>query len=354
MFSVEMLQANEGDCLLLHYGTPAKPKHSLIDAGRKATWPALKAKLEAIVARGGELELLVVTHIDRDHIEGVLELVSDPLVKRFGDIWFNGFHHLKYTPLEGFGGVQGERLTAALVAQKLPWNRHRQWSSGPVALAQADAPVTVTLDSGLRLTVLSPNRAQLLALRDEWQEACLDAGIVAGAAERARRETAGLERFGAVNVDALADAAFKEDGARPNGSSIALLVEYAGKRVLLGADAHPTQLVAALESLGGPQALDAFKLPHHGSRANLSKELLEMVKCPVYLVSTSGSYFRHPDREAIARVVKYGGAAASLVFNYESDQNVVWKSAALGAQWGYSARYPGAGEDSIAVELAGP
>jgi beta-lactamase superfamily II metal-dependent hydrolase len=331
MFSVEMLQASEGDCLLLHYGAAAKPRHSLIDAGRKATWPALKAKLEAIVARGEELELLVVTHIDRDHIEGVLELVADPIVKRFRDIWFNGFHHLKYAPLESFGGVQGEKLTASLVAQKLPWNRHRQWSSGPVALATPDAPLTVTLDSGLRLTVLSPNREQLLALRDEWQEACLDAGIVAGAAERERREREGIERFGIVNVDALADAVFKEDGARPNGSSIALIAEYDGTRILLGADAHPTQLVTALGALGGPQALDAFKLPHHGSRANLSKALLEQVKCPIYLVSTSGSYFKHPDREAIARVVKYGGKGASLVFNYESR----------------------ADEDSIAIELAG-
>jgi hypothetical protein len=146
---------------------------------------------------------------------------------------------------------------------------------------------------------------------------------------------------------------FKEDGARPNGSSIALIAEYDGTRILLGADAHPTQLVTALGALGGPQALDAFKLPHHGSRANLSKALLEQVKCPIYLVSTSGSYFKHPDREAIARVVKYGGKGASLVFNYESDQNRVWKSAALGAQWGYAARYPRADEDSIAIELAG-
>jgi hypothetical protein len=351
MFAVEMLQANEGDCLLLHYGDPAKPKHSVIDAGRKATWPALKARLDAIVARGEELELLVVTHIDRDHIEGALELVTDPVARRFRDIWFNGFHHLKYTPLEGFGGVQGEKLTEALIRLKLPWNKHRQWSTGPVALVTPDSPVTVTLDGGLRLTLLSPNRAQLLALRDEWKEACLDAGIVAGAAERARREVAGLERFGAVNVDALADAVFKEDGAKPNGSSIAMLAEYGGKRVLLGADAHPTQLIAALEALGGPQPLDAFKLPHHGSRANLSRALLEKVKCTTYLVSTSGSYFQHPDREAIARVVKYGGARPQLVFNYESEQNGIWNSAPLRDQWGYSAQYPAAGADSVSVEL---
>src|SRR5262245_27994393 len=131
-----MLQAAEGDCLLLHYGSAQARAHAVVDAGRKATWPALKARLEAIEARGGQLELLVVTHIDRDHIEGALELVRDPLVKHFRDVWFNGFHHLKYSPLESFGGVQGEALTKSLVDQALPWNKHAQWKSGPVALAK--------------------------------------------------------------------------------------------------------------------------------------------------------------------------------------------------------------------------
>lgn len=344
-----MLQASEGDCLLLHYGDARKPTHAVVDAGRKATWPALKARLEAIVARGEKLELLVVTHIDRDHIEGALELVRDPLVKQFGDVWFNGFHHLKYSPLEAFGGVQGEALTKALVDQALPWNQHAQWNSGPVALAKPDAPVSVTLASGLKLTLLSPTRAQLEALRDEWEQACLDAGIVAGAAEQARREQAGIERFGALDVDALADSAFKQDSARPNGSSIAFLAEFDGACALLGADAHPGQLVAALDALGGRRELAAFKLPHHGSRKNLSRELLERVRCRNYLVSTSGSYFQHPDRETIARVVKYGGDAPALVFNYESDQNRVWSDRQLIEKWKYTASFAADGASATVV-----
>lgn len=351
MFSIEMLQASEGDCLLLHYGNPAKPFHSVIDAGRKATWPALKRRLEAIVERGEELELFVITHIDRDHIEGAIELAADPLVKQFRDIWFNGYHHLKYNPLEPMGGVMGEALTGRLVAAKLPWNRHSTWSGGPVSVPKPDHPVSLTLDSGLKLTVLSPNREQLTALRDEWRIACEEAGIVAGAAERARSEKSGLESMGALNVDKLADTVFKEDGAKPNGSSIAFVAEFDGGRVLLGADAHPTQLITALGAMGGVQALDAFKLPHHGSRANLSRALLESCKCTTYLVSTSGSYFKHPDREAIARVVKYGGAVPNLVFNYESDQNAVWKGAATRAHWGYTATFPAAGQESVIVTL---
>ena len=37
MFEIELLQASEGDCVLLHYGDPQKPTHTLIDTGRQAT-----------------------------------------------------------------------------------------------------------------------------------------------------------------------------------------------------------------------------------------------------------------------------------------------------------------------------
>lgn len=33
IFSLEVLQAKYGDCLILHYGTTTAPKHILIDAG---------------------------------------------------------------------------------------------------------------------------------------------------------------------------------------------------------------------------------------------------------------------------------------------------------------------------------
>jgi beta-lactamase superfamily II metal-dependent hydrolase len=76
-----------------------------------------------------------------------------------------------------------------------------------------------------------------------------------------------------------------------------MIAEYEGKRVLLGADAHVDRLLASLKKLAKGKkrvAIDAFKIPHHGSERNLSKELLEAVDCPLYLISTSGAYFKHP------------------------------------------------------------
>jgi len=352
MFEIELLQASEGDCVLLHYGNPQSPTHTLIDTGRQATWPALKARLDAIHARGEILELLVISHVDRDHIEGVLELMKDPIAKQFRDIWFNGYHHLHNLNIEAFGALQGEVLTGALVDQGLPWNEHAQWHGGPVALATPAAPITLTLESGLSVILLSPTVAQLAALKGEWEVACRDAHVVPGLAVDERREREGLERFGVIDIDALADQPFKQDSAKPNGSSIAFIAEFAGKRALLGADAHPGQLISALDALGGRQSLAAFKVPHHGSRANLSRDLLDRVTCRDYLVSTSGSYFKHPDREAIARIVKYGGAQPHIHFNYSSPQNEIWKDPGLQQQHGFVTAYPAAAATSMTLSLA--
>jgi beta-lactamase superfamily II metal-dependent hydrolase len=66
--------AAEGDCILL---TSADGHHALIDGGRahsfkKATLPVLQELAES----GEQLDLVCVSHIDRDHIEGILHLLD--------------------------------------------------------------------------------------------------------------------------------------------------------------------------------------------------------------------------------------------------------------------------------------
>lgn len=53
------------------------------------------------------------------------------------------------------------------------------------------------------------------------------------------RAPADFEALSPLNVEALARKPFIEDNAEPNGASIAFLAEFGGRRVLLGADAHP-------------------------------------------------------------------------------------------------------------------
>lgn len=121
------------------------------------------------------------------------------------------------------------------------------------------------------------------------------------------------------------------DRSVPNGSSIALLAEYDGHRLLLTGDAYAPDLLAGLARLNaergtqGPLALDAFKLAHHGSANNLSRELVEAVDCARYLVSTDGSVHRHPDHQALLTVLRYSRRYPCLAFNHEALTTRDWR-----------------------------
>jgi hypothetical protein len=159
-------------------------------------------------------------------------------------------------------------------------------------------------------------------------------------------------------VETLADEPFSEDAGAPNGSSIALLAEYGGAAAILGADAYASVLAASIRRLLQQRGidrlkLDAFKLPHHGSKNNLSGDLLQLLDCRRYLLSSNGEYFQHPDRQAVARVIKYGGARPELHFNYRSEFNRVWEGADLQQKYGYSARYPAPEAAGLRVALLG-
>lgn len=357
MFEVTMLPANEGDSLLIRYGEPAAPRRVLIDAGRKATFKRL---LEFLPEDERHLELFVISHIDRDHIEGALDVLGqEQAAFTFDDIWFNAYRHLLWEPdSEDFGAVQGEKLTKLIVERKLPWNL--AFGGGPVRL-DGEAPVVRKLDGGLTLTLLSPDAAKLAKLEPQWKEECRRVGLDPSEplpAEDAHTEDPdwhhGIERFGGT-LEELADEVTPEDSAPPNGSSIAFLAEYDGKAVFFGADAHPSLLVRSLDRLGRPLPIECalIKLSHHGSQANTTRALLDRLAGERFFVSTNGTYFDHPDDVAIARVLTTPTAGAkTLYFNYDQDQTRPWReSASQRAKYRYKCVYPESAGQPITLAL---
>ena len=72
MFSLHVVQAQFGDSLILEFGTPKKRRYILIDGGPSGTYAAdLQPALAQIVGTSGQLDLVVLSHVDNDHIVGV-------------------------------------------------------------------------------------------------------------------------------------------------------------------------------------------------------------------------------------------------------------------------------------------
>ena len=114
----------QGDCLWVEYGDPMHPSRLLVDGGTPETSVALRKRVTQLPENDRHFDLLIVTHIDNDHIGGVLELLGEDLPGlSFDDIWFNAWRHLPETGLEKFGPVQGEKLSTLLDRSYGPWNK---------------------------------------------------------------------------------------------------------------------------------------------------------------------------------------------------------------------------------------
>jgi beta-lactamase superfamily II metal-dependent hydrolase len=351
-FDIEVLPAGHGDSLWIEYGDAATTHRWLIDCGTQQTARRLLERVDAVPPAERFLELFVLSHIDSDHIGGALPFFkSVQKGLRFGDVWFNGWRHVSGR----LGARQGEMFSKAIRDLELPWNVWRE--GGAVVVDGGELPVHV-LPGGMKLTLLSPSREKLGKLAPVWTNELKRYGLEPGGQVDYRRLLKGMPST-STDVDALAGEPFAGDKGAPNGTSIAVLAEFGGAAVLFAADAHAPMLVESIRALLRQRGverlkLNAFKVSHHASQNNVSTDLVQLLECPRYLVSTNGDHFCHPDRQAIARLIKYGrqgGVPPALVFNYKSPYNEVWADPGLQKKYEYSTVYPPEGQAGITVSL---
>ncbi|OGO54275.1 MAG: hypothetical protein A2V85_17385 [Chloroflexi bacterium RBG_16_72_14] len=368
MLSVTALNARQGDAIWIRWGDDAAPHQLLIDMGTEGVGDDLSTRLLALPEDQRVFDVLVVTHVDRDHIGGVLTCLADddavPIPGLdIGDIWFNGFPHLHggIVPgaaagagLEPMGPAQGERLAA--------WLKGRAWNAafgGAAAVRIPGQPATtVTLHDGLTLTVLGPTPTRLQELEPVWKDE------VAIALEKGTLTTVspGLEAMGPKtppdletrdDLRDLADRPTVPDDSEANGASIVLLLRYRERSVLLTGDAFAPDVVAGIEAVspGEPLCLDAFKAPHHGSQNNVSAELVAAVDCSCWILSSDGTQHRHPDPTALARIL-IGSRARPVrfAFNAPSTFNGWWDNPTWRGLFDYETSY-GTTEDGITLQL---
>lgn len=268
----------------------------------------------------------------------------------FRDVWFNGRAHLDVeSELEPFGAAQAERLTTAILDGELPWNG--MFGGKTIYLPEGGNPPTKKLKDNLSITILSPTAKQLAALIPKWDDEVRKAGLDPAVRPPTEKQIAGFEAFGGrPNIQTLAQAQTKDDSAEANGSSIGMLLEFQGKRMLLGADCHPGVLLAGVRRLKDRLPVEVFKVPHHGSKGNLTSQLLQAVPAQCYVFSTNGKRFKHPDQEAVARVVLFTkGQGRDVVFNYRSGFNEMWDDDNLASEYGYNLHY--GNENGVMVPL---
>jgi beta-lactamase superfamily II metal-dependent hydrolase len=312
LFSLEVLRAKHGDCLLLHYGDPAKPKLIVIDGGPTGVYKdALKPRLEQLCKEAGgklSIEVLMVSHLDSDHVRGIVDLSNALAAKpptlqgeyKVKTLWQNTFADFIAGGADGSpaeaqaGAVAGlKKATVASVnegrqvrdnARLLHWPENEGFDGS--VMAPDDKGVEIDLDP-LKLTVVGPRKAELDELRDEWA-----------------KKTKELKK--AKPAEAGEIAAYLDESVY-NLSSIVCVAEIDGMRMLLTGDARGDKILAELKAAGflpdAKMKLDLLKVPHHGSARNLEVEFFERLPARHLVISANGKD-GNPDLETLEMISK--------------------------------------------------
>ena len=342
MFQIKAIQARHGDALLISYGEIQAPRHLLVDGGPAGTLDSLISVLDSSRVGGRlVLDVLVVTHYDLDHIEGIIELLSDkPDWLDINDVWFNGYMHLHARDRLGKG--EGDEL-AGLISGKYKWNH----AFGEEAVQQSAAPVL--LSDGMTIYVLSPDKTKLDALKKIWTDpSAVPIESLPPSDLLGRKDSWPPGAFGSL----IAGDRFTPDRSVPNGSSISLLLEYGGRRLLLAADSHASTVQSGLSMCLKPnQKVDLLKVSHHGSKANTNATLIKALGCRRFLISTNGNRHEHPDHQLIARLVNAAPTGVQVYFNYAVKNTLRWADV-LKIGWPkFEINYPVDGEDFICINV---
>lgn len=322
MFRIEALGARHGDCLLLHYGGSGREWRVLVDGGPRGVYAEfLRPRLEELGSAAGagrpvEIELGIVSHIDDDHIAGLLDLTDELLDSGAGGpplVSFRRFWHNSFEALAGGGtaetsailaaadagaatgnaaaagpgcdGRGGQILASVRQGRRLADNLVRLGLSGnlpfdgPVSAAtdNGGGSADVILDGGLELTVIGPPANRLAALKRTFQ-----AGVAA------------------------AEIAAFTDRSVANLASIVLLARHGGRTALLTGDARGDDVLAGLETRGllapgGVLPVDLHKVTHHGSDRNVTTEFFRRLPAATYLISADGHH-DNPEPETLAMI----------------------------------------------------
>ncbi|MNZ06951.1 Metallo-beta-lactamase superfamily protein [compost metagenome] len=359
MLKLKMYPANNGDAFLIN----ANGNHLLVDAGYASTYTDYIAQDLAELSRAGErLSLVVCTHIDADHIGGLLGFFSangGPGSRgiEVDAVWHNSLRSLPYPPtgpgqiedarvleairrrgfpipaelaVDPIGARQGSSLAKLIKSQGYRWN----FGDGSRCIDRSCA--ALDLPNAVQIEVLGPSIERLESLRTLWLQEMqklgyrgtgqgselVDDAYEMWCAHAARQPASPSAQPIAANKDLALAEVYTADTRIANGSSIALLLTAGQSSVLLLGDAWAEDMVHELKQRqadAGIQLFDAIKVSHHGSHHNTSVELLALVDAPCFLISTNGTRHGHPDFAVLAAIVdRPAPFERKIYFNYET------------------------------------
>ncbi|OEH85571.1 hypothetical protein BHU72_01875 [Desulfuribacillus stibiiarsenatis] len=325
--NIKVLKALHGDCLIITFG-PKQDKFILIDGGiGKECYRSIKEFIKSLKEMNATLRLLILTHIDSDHIDGILRLFSesDFDTKIIDRMWFNFGEFLdKELKVSRESQKSGILLPdeTTLISWKQGNNLEEILKKARIQYEKAVKNYDEFYIDGSYIRVLSPSLEILKAFNKQWM------------VENEQEVRISTKTDYSFSIEELNDMEFIENISLANRSSIAFIFEYENRKALFLGDASAVEIEKSLSKLGYSEdnqlEIDICKISHHASKHNTSNNLIRMMKCKNYIISTNLTASGRPTKECLSRIICNSKQAVNFYCNYEIDFNTIFTKEEFG------------------------
>ena len=314
---------------------------------------------------GNHIDLLIVTHIDADHILGVRDMLETLLELQIEELWFNSYPR--------------SEENECLLTDKEKAVLERLYASKPTVMdivnAKVSAKQAVTLSEAIlnhqyaknswkreridtdkevypikdgrygTINILSPNKKQLKVIDEKFKSLFFEffhkehpnvplekddtlfelLQLIANEQERQDLYTGEKVAYQQLSKELLLESTTHKvsKSSEANEASIAFVWEYGEHKILFLGDAAPKIVAESVKGRYGEKVtlFDTVKVSHHGSAHGTNNKLMSLVEAQDFFFS-GGEEDTRPHIDAIARIItrplQNGTEKRMLHFNYQN------------------------------------
>lgn len=295
-YEVTILNVNDADAIVINYYDGTRWWSAVVDAGNVGDGSKVKKQIKHQERGMYVIDYAFCTHPDKDHKGGFFDLLQDSTVAilalfiRRPDLAVQkNFKRLLYNT--------GVLEAAAKAVYNHPQNNRLNLIDLAARKGCLFEPVIGADLKGIPLMMIGPRES---FFRDACYEMALDFAEL--------EDEADFEKYAEDELPSDEDAQsvmdeVKEESAT-NKSSLILLFHPNDRNFLLAGDACSASLHDAIDDYPNDIPGCVLKVPHHGSKHNLTTEVIDLIKPSSAVISCKGSK-KHPNPAVVHFLSKH-------------------------------------------------
>ncbi|WP_334088444.1 MBL fold metallo-hydrolase [Helicobacter typhlonius] len=314
---------SSGDAIAVRYGIAPNYKVMVVDGGTKESGIALVNHIQKYY-KTSRVDYVVNTHPDKDHASGLTEVLENLKV---GELWLHRpwlyiKNIVQYVDNSQTPFLRDKRTTIESIKRRFEEEYYKYARELEKIAEQKDIPIKEPYEGAQigEFYVLSPNKEwhlfNLIPNSNKTQEIATEGSKVGILESMKEIMLLSVKEKLKFKFETLKD--YKAT-TRENESSVILYANFNGRGILLTGDAGKESLQRAYnfamqqQQIGNiSQNLNFIQIPHHGSRRNISPQVLNQIigKKPkdsiTAFVSAGKNDEKHPRRVVTNAFIRRG------------------------------------------------